>query len=417
MSIITCGRVLRITDSSIDQVRNKLGNHNEQVAYITYKLVMAMGNIDEDFVHLMCRTAYLHDIGCYKTGDKEELSVLDVIDPHKHTAYGYVFLKYFYRDGVDLSAIKYHHLPWNLKPDNGNKISDNAFIIHLADRIAIAASKDLDVLNFVNNNCGKLFAPEHVALFHKANKDNLLLDQLNNGHYCTEIHSFLSRFVLCDDDIFSMAKMMCYAMDFGSMVTVNHNILVTEITRKLAQLFSLPEDQVEDIANAASLHDIGKLVIPISIIEKTGKLTTEEFELMKYHAIAGYDILSTIGLNKFRDIASLHHEKIDGSGYPFGLKGDEISFPLRLVTVADILSALIAKRSYKEGMDKDTICSILTKMVNSNQIDADIVLKVIENFDDIIMHSKDAAEPVLSIYQNLDKEYKKELKGILELLK
>lgn len=214
-----------------------------------------------------------------------------------------------------------------------------------------------------------------------------------------------------------MAKMMCYAIDFSSTVTVTHIILVTAIAKKLAQLYFLPDDETENIVQASALHDIGKLIVPVNILEKPGKLTEAEFQIMKYHAATGYDILSTLGLEHLRDIGSLHHEKLDGSGYPFGLKGDQIPFAARLVTVVDILAALLARRSYKEAMDKDTICSILNEMVDQNQIDANIVAKVIENFDEIVDHAKVEADPILFLYESLNDEYEKELEGILTLVK
>lgn len=419
MSIITWDWVLRITDSSIDAAESQLGGHNEQVAYVTYKLMMAMENKDKDaeLIHRICLTAYFHDIGCYRTDDKTFITKLEAERPHNHAAYGFVFLKLFYSEAVDLSAIKYHHLPWNMRPTDGEEISEYAFLIHLADRIAIASAEGTDVVDYVNKHCGTLFAPENVALFHKANEDNLLLSQLKNGYYCIEIRSFLSRFVLSHDEILSMAKMICYAMDFSSTATVEHTIFVTAITRKLAQVYSLPDETVEEMAQAAGLHDIGKLVVPVHILEKPEKLTKEEFQVIQYHAIVGYDILSVMGLENLRDIASLHHEKLDGSGYPFGLKGDQLSFSARLVAVADILAALLAKRSYKKEMDKETTCTILKKMAEDNKLDADIVSKAVENFDEIVAQAKLEAEPVLITYENLNQEYENELKGLLSLLK
>lgn len=417
MNIITWDRVLRLTDSTIDAAENELGSHNEQVTYITYKLMKAMEDKEPEFIHRMCITAYLHDIGCYKTDDRANITKLEAMKPHKHAAYGFVFLKLFYSENIDLSAIKYHHLPWNLKPTTDEEISEYAFLLHLADRISIALTEGIDVVDYVNKNCGTLFAPEHVELFNKANEDNLLLTQIKNDYYCIEIRSFLSHFILSHEEIISVAKMMCYAMDFSSVVTVKHNLLVTAITKKLAQLYSLPDETVEEMTLAAQFHDIGKLVVPTHILEKPGKLTKEEYNVMKYHAVTGYDILSAMGLENLRDIASLHHEKLDGSGYPFGLLGDQLPFSMRLVAVADILAALLQKRSYKDKMDKDATCSILKKMADHNKIDSDIVSKVIENFDEIITRAKIEAEPVLAVYKKLNEEYEKELNKILSLLK
>ena len=93
--------------------------------------------------------------------------------------------------------------------------------------------------------------------------------------------------------------------------------------------------------------------IPTEILEKPDKLTTDEFEIMKQHCIIGYNILSDLNIDDIRDIATFHHEKLDGSGYPFGLKTKDLSPEARIVAISDILSALIGSRSYKEGFPKE----------------------------------------------------------------
>lgn len=153
------------------------------------------------------------------------------------------------------------------------------------------------------------------------------------------------------------------------------------------------------------LHDIGKLSIPIHILEKKGKLTHEEFEIIKCHTIVGYNILSNMGIDDIRDIATLHHEKLNGTGYPFGLKGDQISKEARIVAIADLLSALIGKRSYKDEFSKDEVISILSNMSSNYEIDKDICNLVIENYDHIEKRVKVNTKSTLKLYKNLMKEY------------
>ena len=118
---------------------------------------------------------------------------------------------------------------------------------------------------------------------------------------------------------------------------------------------------------SAPLHDVGKVGIPDSILLKPGKLTDEEFMIMKTHAQLGADSLAVaearLGSNSFlryaRGIAASHHEKWDGSGYPQGLKGDAIPLSARLMALADVYDALISKRVYKPAFDHDKAKSII----------------------------------------------------------
>jgi putative two-component system response regulator len=131
---------------------------------------------------------------------------------------------------------------------------------------------------------------------------------------------------------------------------------------------ALTADRRAQIVNSAPLHDVGKVAIPDTILLKPGRLTSEEFEIMKTHAIRGDEILSqamkdlgdTGGfLEIARQIARSHHEKWDGSGYPDGLAGTAIPLPARMMAVADVYDAVRSERPYKKGMSHDEAFAIL----------------------------------------------------------
>lgn len=131
----------------------------------------------------------------------------------------------------------------------------------------------------------------------------------------------------------------------------------------------IDDKYVEDVTSAAALHDVGKIKISDKILNKPGRFTPEEFEVMKLHAQYGGEIVGEILGNDAdddlveisRNVARYHHEKWDGSGYPEGLKGEEIPLCARIMAVADVFDALVAKRVYKERMDKEEAYEILRK--------------------------------------------------------
>lgn len=133
--------------------------------------------------------------------------------------------------------------------------------------------------------------------------------------------------------------------------TGQHVKRVSEYTRIMAACAGYSESQCSQIALAAMMHDIGKLMIPPEILEKPAKLTKEEFEIIKTHVTYGDELLKNSPgevMNMARKIALQHHERWDGNGY-LGYKGEEIDYLARFVTVADVFDALVSKRSYKEG--------------------------------------------------------------------
>ena len=128
---------------------------------------------------------------------------------------------------------------------------------------------------------------------------------------------------------------------------------------------------------AGALHDIGKVAIGNDILEKPGRLTDEEFSKMKNHAGYTYLILSQAeGMEDIRDWAALHHEKLDGTGYPFGKTADELNRQERIMACIDIYQALTESRPYKSGMTHEAACAILESMVQKGWIDGGITEQI-----------------------------------------
>ncbi|QGQ93454.1 HD-GYP domain-containing protein [Paenibacillus psychroresistens] len=134
--------------------------------------------------------------------------------------------------------------------------------------------------------------------------------------------------------------------------TYYHNIGVSIIATMIGKWMQLSPQELSILSVAAFLHDIGKLMVPKEILNKAGKLTEDEFEIMKKHTIYGYEIINnTIGCtHRHALIALQHHEREDGSGYPLGLKGDKVDILSKIVAVADVFHAMTSKRVYHDAI-------------------------------------------------------------------
>lgn len=230
-------------------------------------------------------------------------------------------------------------------------------------------------------------------------------DSLPSSILAEEFDKVLENVPFTEEERNSLLRMMTYAIDFRSPHTVTHTITTTVISAELGRIFCTSEQDVNDIICGAMFHDLGKLGIPSEILEYPGKLSPQAMNIMKTHVNLTEVILHDCVTQKVRDIALRHHEKLNGTGYPCGLKADELTIPQRIVAVADIVSALSGTRSYKGSFSKQKTCTVLKDMAQHGLIDSDIVKTIIENYDSIMSTVQEKAEPILTSYQKIQKDY------------
>ena len=195
----------------------------------------------------------------------------------------------------------------------------------------------------------------------------------------------------------SMVETLATVIEFRDCESGEHvkrisritKILMTEVSKMYPE-YHLSKTEIDKIASSAILHDVGKISIPDKILNKPGRLTDEEFEVMKQHTVKGCDILQSIpnimdeGIYDYSyDICRHHHERWDGRGYPDGLVGDDISIWAQVVSVADVYDALTSERVYKKAFDHETAF----KMIFNNECGVfnPKVLKAFENSIDKIV--------------------------------
>ncbi len=155
---------------------------------------------------------------------------------------------------------------------------------------------------------------------------------------------------------------MAQTVESRDPYTAGHQKRVSNIARMIADELSLKRDQIEGIRLAGVIHDLGKISIPAEILSKPGRITEVEFNLIKNHPQTGYDILKTIDFPwPIAEIVYQHHERIDGSGYPRGLTGDEIMIEAKILAVADVVEAMASHRPYRPSLGIDVALEEIEK--------------------------------------------------------
>jgi putative two-component system response regulator len=176
------------------------------------------------------------------------------------------------------------------------------------------------------------------------------------------------------------------AAEFRDDETASHTLRMSHYCKMIAEKLDVSQERCELIRLASQLHDVGKIGIPDAILLKPGKLTKEEFTLMKEHAMFGFRILSDSKaalLQTGAIIARSHHERYDGNGYPDGICGEEIAIEARIAAVADVFDALTSKRVYKDAMPIDRAVGIL-RQDSGNHFDPRLVDIFINNMDTVL---------------------------------
>lgn len=179
----------------------------------------------------------------------------------------------------------------------------------------------------------------------------------------------------------SSIQMLAGAVDEKDPYTRGHSDRVTRYSVILAKEMGLAQEQIERVRIAAQLHDVGKIGIEDRILKKPGALTPEEFEIMKTHTVKGGTILRPVAmLKEMIPGIEMHHESLDGRGYPYGLKGDQLPLMPRIIMVADTFDAMTTNRPYQAAMDPEYVVRIINSLANT-KFDPRVVAAITSVFE------------------------------------
>ena len=195
----------------------------------------------------------------------------------------------------------------------------------------------------------------------------------------TEIKKFQEQLTRSFIDL---AETVSRAMASRDPYTAGHERRVAELARLTGKRMELDEDRLTGLYIGGLLHDIGKISIPESILSKPGKLTEEEWNLLRSHSRRGYEILKDTNLPwSIADMALHHHERLNGSGYPDGLSGEELSLEVRILGVCDVAEAMSSHRPYRPARSRDEVLEELQggRGIKYDAIVVDIILEMIES--------------------------------------
>lgn len=259
-------------------------------------------------------------------------------------------------------------MPARLKGEEIPVYSRISLVAQIADVFQVAHGVEA-ARQEIRNRTGTWFEPRVAAAFERVAQDEafwrmLRSDALQSAIF--ELEPAQQRLLVDEDYLDDIAAAFAQVIDSKSPYTSGHSERVTLFADLIAEQIGLGPDKRRWLRRAALLHDIGKLGVSNTILDKPGKLDDDEWRAMKRHAELGEEILSKIAaFRSLAKIAGAHHERLDGKGYPRGLADAEIPLEVRIVTTADIFDALTADRPYRAAMPVDKAFAVMNDMLGT----------------------------------------------------
>ena len=368
--------------------------HSVRTAYLAYKTVcihpMSKNCLTEKLVML----AIFHTIGFFR----EDIHFnyfpheanLNYFAKEKATESKYVFACYYleYMTPLKKDAVGLQNFLQPYNKDLRQYVYQEEYkdIIYLCARISdyVMKNPDKPLPEDLNEISPGYFDPEYVKAFTEANKNNVLIETIKTGTHFDEITKLVSTIQLSPEDNKMLEKMLIHLLDFKSTTTMKHSINTSSYALSLGLRMNLNSKELTTLYNSAFLHDIGKMATPQRILEFPGKLSPEDMGIMRHHVNHSKRILSGFVDDEILETVYRHHEKLNGKGYPKQVEGKDLTLIQRILTVADITSALHDSRSYKGEFSKDKTLSIIKDMTDNGELDPQITKFVIADFDELV---------------------------------
>lgn len=365
--------------------------------------------------HILLNAAFLHDIGAAPDHDERQRLTSPTQERllgmgiYAHAETGWELLRNSLCFATEADAIRHHHDKWegdNPSGYSGDAIPLSSRIMHLADRVEVQLNKKEPVLGQREKICewilrkkGSHFDPDVVEAFLACSaRECFWLDIMHSGFWSSAFktdHWGATRFTA--RQMLNIAGLFATLIDRKSAFTATHSRSVANVAVLLAKHMGFCQNELYLMKIAGLLHDLGKLSIHNSILEKPGPLTSSEVQAMRQHTYYTFRLLEQMeDMRQVAQWAAFHHETLDGKGYPFQLSAEMLPLGSRVMAVADIFVALAESRPYRDRMEGPAVKKIMTGMTEKGKIDPrilEVLYGVYDKADAIVLASEECGAP------------------------
>lgn len=407
---VNLGNLLLSLSETLDLANPNITQHQYRTAYLSLQIAKN-AHLETELVQDIFAAALLHDIGAVTIEEKLAVHNFEPVNEEIHCIRGELLIEQIPWLKNISKIVRYHHKHWiEWEEEISSPVAMASQIVMLADYIErlIDRGKYIlhqtqDIINTVKKLENTVFNKQVLSFFLDiASRENIWLDITSPRLSYKLLSEGPFKYKEIEiDDILLISNFYRDLIDFKSRFTATHTSGVSECAVVLSELFGLSAKDVKSMRIAGNFHDVGKLVIPNNIIEKQGKLTPSEYAIIKSHAYYTYYTLESIGgLQNIAELAACHHEKLDGSGYPFHYTDEVIGTGSRIMAIADIFTAISEDRPYRMEMDKNNIYHVLKNQSDHKMLDGKFVDLLFDNYEFVYSHVKDKQKLTRDFYEN-----------------
>lgn len=368
--------------SLLDIGNSDLAHHQIKTAFIAWRLGIEI-QLSSSKMNSLLIAALVHDIGAISLEEKIDLKKT-VLEPNDTHAFKGWYILQQVPDFIEIAeAVRYHHTSFKILGDEKML----AQIIHISDKIEKLVNPKIPILEQVKKIIETIKSDEDlhpllVSLFlETARVEKYWLDLTNENILYFFEKAPIDSSPLSEEMLISLSFLIKDIIDFKSPFTVAHSLGVMYCSSYLAEKEKVSKNRLMEFSIVGLLHDVGKLTVPNSIIMKEGALSIRERSIMSQHSYYTYRFLKDAKYSKEICLsAACHHERLDGSGYPFKFHSTKIGLLQRIMAVSDVFVALFEDRPYRKGLCKISIENIMYNL-SPHKLDKRLIDKLLDNFD------------------------------------
>lgn len=408
MEYIHSKDIFRLMSDTLKMADRRVMEHGSRVAYYLFKMLEHRGGYEKyELADIIC-LASLHDIGAYKTNNTKDLVGYEYKDPMPHATYGYLIFKHLSPLSDYASVILYHHTNFSRLRSLKCEHKEITELLNYAEKVDIfsKAMKDSFDMSMLQKQVGTVLSPDADRLFEETQRDAQILNKVKSGEYKVELEEIIDYMIFTNEDKRKFLEMLMFCQGFRSEKSVLDTVTCMSIVEMLGVKMNLSEAEMEQLYYGSLLHDIGMLAIPREIIEAPRGLTDEEYEKVKTHVHLAERVLTNHMAAGVVNLVAAHHERCDGSGYPRGLRGTQMTRDQEILQLADTITALLGSRAYRTPYSEKDIIALIRAEADDGKYNKTAANVFLKNFDDIIKKVKIRTDEILVTYRKLNQQYK-----------
>lgn len=407
MQRIDLTRFFLMLSDALELAAPGMALHQTRTAYIALRIAQSLGMSRQRMLDLV-HAALLHDIGALSPEEKIELHSANPRLIASHCRNGAIVLSRVSILERAARLVFVHHDHWKTSRAVTADEAFDANIIALADTAELATERSTYILlqrqhieSKITAGSGTQFCPEIADAFRSAARSEEFWLELASPRLSADFmddQSVMEHYITLQD-FAPVSALVRDIIDFRSTFTATHSSGVAAAAMMIGALIGYSETENLSLMIAGNLHDIGKMAIPNAILLKPTTLDGTEDAIMRQHPFHTRSVLARAGLPAtIVEWASCHHERLDGTGYPFAMHGTEISLGARIVSVADVLTALAEQRPYRPALPRPEVLSTLASEATNSHLEAGLIDLVAGSYGRIAAAMFDAQHSAEEFY-------------------